>query len=284
MAIAGCAQTGDPVPGLPEGSGRFVFEDTAGNPGKPIPVWYHRPSGDIAGMRVVFVMHGRGRNADDYRDNWVALAEKNQFLIIAPEFSDEHFPGFWRYNIGNIFRATGDRKPESAWVPTLIEKIFDMLRERYGITAGKYDIFGHSAGAHVVHRMVLFKSNNRIRTAVAANAGWYTMLDEKFQIPYGIANAGLDAAGLRDAFATKLVILLGTADTDPHHHILRRTSEAMAQGRHRLERGRKFFTKARAAATARGVPFAWTLAYAEGVGHSGRRMAGFAAIILAAGK
>jgi poly(3-hydroxybutyrate) depolymerase len=281
MVIAEGPRSGGPGSELPAGSGRFVFEDMSGNPGKPIPVWYHRAKGFAAGKPVVFVMHGRGRNADDYRDDWIALAEANDFLIAAPEFADEHFPGFWRYNIGNLFNATGERKPESVWVPTLIEKIFDVLRERYGVTAEKYDIFGHSAGAHVVHRMALFKSNNRIRTAISANSGWYTMLDEGFNIPYGIANAGLDEARLRDAFATKLIVLLGTADNDPHHPILRRTSEAMAQGQHRLERGRNFFKQATAKAAELGSPFAWRLEHAEGVGHDGRDMARFAAKFLA---
>jgi hypothetical protein len=107
------------------------------------------------------------------------------------------------------------------------------------------------------------------------------MLDEGFNIPYGIANAGLDEARLRDAFATKLIVLLGTADNDPHHPILRRTSEAMAQGQHRLERGRNFFKQATAKAAELGSPFAWRLEHAEGVGHDGRDMARFAAKFLA---
>lgn len=283
MSTAGGSRAEGPGSNLPVGSGRFVFEDTAGNPEKPIPVWYHRSAGFAAGKPVVFVMHGHRRNADDYRDNWVALAEANNFLVVAPEFSDEHFPGSWRYNIGNAFRATGVRKPKSVWVFTLIEKIFDTLRQRYGVTADKYDIFGHSAGAQLVHRMVLFASKHRIRTAIAANAGWYTVPDDGAEIPYGIANAGLDPARLRGAFATKLIVLLGTADNDPYHSILNRSGNAMAQGRHRLERGRNFFKQAAAKAAETGNPFAWKIEFAEGVGHNSRGMARFAAKFLAAG-
>lgn len=283
MLTAGGSDAGDPGSSLPEGPGRFVFEDTAGNSGKPIPVWYHRAKSYEDGMPVVFVMHGNARNAEDYRDGWIALAEKHRFLVIAPEFSEKDFPGPWRYSIGNVFRATGDRKPEAVWVSTLIEKIFDRLRRRHGVTAEKYDIVGHSAGAQLVHRIVLFKAGNRIRTAIAANAGWYTMADDGVELPYGIAGSGIGHARLRDAFATKFIVLLGAADTNPYHHSLRRSDKAMAQGRHRVERGENFFRQAKAKAAELGGLFAWEIVYAKGVGHDGRRMADFAAELLGAG-
>jgi len=282
MAGSGCFQTGGSRRALVEGSGRFVFEDTAENPGKQIPVWYHRPAGDLSAMPVIFVLPGRFRNADGYRDHWVPLSREYGFLVVAPEFSMEHFPGMWRYGIGNVSRVTGERKPESVWIPTLIEKIFDTLRGDYGVTADRYDLFGRSAGAQLVHRMILFKSGSRVRTAIAANPGWYTMPDDSVGIPYGTANAGIDRETFRAAFAMDLVILLGTADKNSNHPFLRRAPEATAQGRHRLERGRNFFAKARKFAAGICSPFAWRLEYADGVGHSSHRMARFAARILKA--
>ena len=40
--------------------------------------------------------------------------------------------------------------------------------------------------------------------------------DDSVAIPYGTANAGIDRETFRAAFAANLVILLGTADSDPN--------------------------------------------------------------------
>jgi len=232
-----------------------------------------RPGGTDGHVPVVFVMHGVKRNGETYRDNWVAHAEAGKFLVVVPEFSTQHFPGSRGYNVGNVFETSGARKPVGQWTFSLIEKVFDALRRDHGITAEHYDIFGHSAGAQFVHRMVLFMPGARIRIAIAANAGWYTMVDDRRDMPYGLGGAGIDSVGLRGALTTRLVILLGDRDTDPNDKYLRRTAKAMAQGSHRFERGRNFFSTALKAATAAGMPFAWTQQIVPGVGHDNAGMA-----------
>lgn len=265
---------------LAAGTGSFVYVDKANNPDKPVTVWYHRPEGTDNTVPVVFVMHGVRRNGDTYRDNWIDLADENKFLVVVPEFSKKAFPGSWRYNMGNVFYAAGGRKPADEWAFTYIESIFETLRRDHKLTAEKYDIFGHSAGSQFVHRMVLFMPNARIRTAIAANAGWYTMVDPKVAMPYGLAETETDTARIRDALGTRLIVLLGEADNDPNHRFLRRATEAMAQGAHRLERGQTFFATARKFAEGIGAPFAWELETVPGVGHSNRKMAPAAAKLL----
>src|SRR3546814_7512423 len=75
------------------------------------------------------------------------------------------------------------------------------------------------------------------------------------------------------------VLLLGTADNDPHHHSLPDQPEAMAQGPYRLARGKKFFATAQAQAQRLQTPFNWTLSFAPDVAHSDKNMAPFAAKI-----
>jgi hypothetical protein len=58
--------------------------------------------------------------------------------------------------------------------------------------------------------------------------------------------------------------------------VLRHTPEAEAQGAFRFARGQFFFAQAARAAQARGLPFAWRLATAPGIGHSDPGMAPFA--------
>ena len=262
---------------LSDGSGSFEFLDGAENPDKPITVWYHKPKGTMLDLPVVFVMHGVKRNGERYRDNWVDLADKGKFLLVVPEFSKKHFPGSWRYNLGAVFRASLRPRPERDWAFTFIEKIFDTLRDEHGVTANQYDMFGHSAGSQFVHRMVLFKRGARIRRAIAANAGWYTMPDRSVEFPYGIASANVSDDHLREFLGMELIVLLGDRDTDPNHRFLRRSPEAMAQGKHRFERGHSFFEMGKKLAKELGADFKWRLEVVPGVAHSNRRMAPAAA-------
>jgi len=76
----------------------------------------------------------------------------------------------------------------------------------------KYDLFGHSAGGQLVHRLVMFSPENKIDRAIAANSGWYTVLDRDTVFPYGIKEAPIDKATLQQSLAKKLVVFLGEFD------------------------------------------------------------------------
>src|SRR3712207_6943257 len=69
------------------------------------------------------------------------------------------------------------RPPRSTLFPytTLFRSLFDFVREATGNPSEQYRIYGHSAGAQFVHRLALFVPEARFATAIAANAGWYTM-------------------------------------------------------------------------------------------------------------
>jgi hypothetical protein len=258
---------------LSAGSVSFDFPFMSGGASRRITVWYHRPAEAGADAPVVFVMHGQARNGATYRKYWIPFAEERRFVLLVPEFSREEFPGDANYNLGTMTAADGTRNPEAQWGYTAIENIFDAVRKANGLSRPRYDIYGHSAGAQFVHRMVLFKPDARYRVAVAANAGWYTMPDSGVAYPYGLGGSGMAPAGLAPAFGRRLVVLLGDQDIDPAHRSLRRTPEALAQGEHRHARGHTFFERARHVAEKMKVPFAWTLHVVPGVVHSNARMA-----------
>lgn len=251
------------------------FEVIAGTPDTPLPVkvYYFRPPAAGRDSPVVFVIHGAARDPRAARESWVPYARQRGFIVVAPEFSSESFPGSWRFQMGNVFTATGVRKPRAQWAFAAVERIFDVLRNDYGLRAERYDLFGHSAGGQFVQRMVLFMPQARIERAVAANAGWYTLPDDRVPLPYGLGGSAEGADALRLAFGVRLTLLLGSLDNNPNHRMLNRSAGAMAQGRTRLERGRTFYAAARKAARALGVPFHWKLRIVEGVGHDAKRMA-----------
>ncbi len=247
----------------------FVFEDW---PGPPLTVHHVEPESAAATSPVVIVMHGMGRNADEYRDAWRDAAQRHGLTVYAPEFDRRRFPGSQGYNLG------GSAAPEASPFAA-IEPLFDAIRARRGAQApDRYVLFGHSAGSQFVHRYLLLRPAPRLDLAIAANAGWYTTPDASVAWPYGLAGRG-DAARARlpAALQRPMIVLLGTADTDPAHASLRRTPEAMAQGPHRYARGLHFLERAGAAADAAGVPLGWRLETVPGVDHDFRRMSAAAA-------
>jgi poly(3-hydroxybutyrate) depolymerase len=242
---------------------------------RTIPVWYWLPEKSRADDPVLIVMHGVKRDAERYRDEWVPHARKYGCVLLAPEFSQAAFPGE-RYNVGRTSDESGQPLAREAESFSYIEPIFEAMKAATGNRSERYHLYGHSAGAQFVHRFLYFTPEARVERAVAANAGWWTLPEEQVEFPYGLRNSDVDAAALTVMLQRRLVVLLGTADSDPNHVYLRRTPEALAQGPHRFARGQFFYESGRRRAAALGLPFGWRQATAPGVGHSDKDMAEFA--------
>lgn len=272
--------------------GSFVWNDETGqtDPDKPIRVYFSRPDELRPDTPVWFSIHGMGRNGEGARNHLAEAAASEGALILAPEFTDEDWPGSSAYNLGNISTSESDRspKPRSEWSFSKIEALFDFVRETAApvIEADSYSMFGHSAGGQFVHRFLMWEPNARVKVAVAANAGWYTVpVDEAEEAawPYSVrrspdydagtpATDPLPEANLNAAFGKRLMVLLGEEDTLRTSN-LRQTANADAQGPHRLARGGYFFGKSQAEAERRDATFRWGLQTVPEVGHSGRGMA-----------
>jgi poly(3-hydroxybutyrate) depolymerase len=249
---------------------RIVVETPAGVQQK---VYLTRPVHLAPDRPIVFVMHGVGRNADEYRDQWHDLAIKHDFLLVVPEFSKRQFPGTEAYNLGNVFDAAGKLRPRAEWSFSAIEPIFDRVRGHFGMTTKAYAIFGHSAGGQFVHRFLYHVPNARVTRAVVANAGWYTMPLYNVAFPYGLRNSVVRSADLAAVLGMPVTILLGERDIDPEHPSLNQEPEAQLQGPHRFARGQAFFDAAADASVRLGVPFGWQLVTVPGADHDNRLMA-----------
>ncbi|MDG1827457.1 MAG: hypothetical protein P8H62_14460 [Henriciella sp.] len=263
--LIGCASSGE-VQKAASSTKSFTFSGWAG---PELRVFSVEPDGLAPDAPVVFVMHGVRRNADEYRDNWIKLAETHGFRVYAPEFTREDYPGAEGYNLGGI--APGQPRVPGAYES--LESLFEALRQNRGLTVNKYSVFGHSAGGQFVHRFACFANPPRLNFAIAANAGWYTMPDETIAWPYGLEDVEAAGCNLQDWLEKPLLILLGEEDTNPKGRNLRRTPEALDQGTHRLERGKTFYAAAKARAEAEGWTFNWTLATVPGVDHDNAGMA-----------
>lgn len=255
---------------------RFRFDDWAG---PAFPVWYFRPAGVAADAPILFVVHGRGRDADRYIADWVDLATENGFVVVVPEFTNEAFPGT-RFNHGGFADDQGRPLPRDRWSYSTIEPVFDAIVEREGLTTGRYILFGHSAGAQFVHRFVLTGGEPRLDRAISANAGSYAFTTDQVAWPFGVGGLPPGGWNAGQAYAQPMVVLLGTADNDPDYPSLPREPQAMAQGPHRLERGQRFYRIARADAVAQHAQFNWQCAFVPGVGHDNAGMAPYAMALI----
>ena len=88
---------------LPAGSGRFELP----NGPEPITVFTYKPPTYREGPLLV-VCHGVGRNAEDYRNFAITLAERFGAIVVAPMFDKERFPS-WRYQRGGLVGEDGKR-------------------------------------------------------------------------------------------------------------------------------------------------------------------------------
>jgi pimeloyl-ACP methyl ester carboxylesterase len=259
---------------VPSGKWSFVFTDRRGQADRPVRVYTYRPRQCESTCPIVFVLHGKSRAASNYRDYWELAADRFGFLVIAPEFAEKYWPGAASYNLGDV-DGNGDREK---WSYSVIEHLFDEMRDGQK----DYSIFGHSAGAQFVHRMMILLPGNRASLAMVANAGWYLMPEwrrdrARADWPHSLAGAPAGEKELRQALGRRMIVLLGEADTKTDDKDLDRSEGSMKQGANRLERGENFMGTATTAARDLGVKLAWELAYVPGVGHEGSKMSRAAA-------
>ena len=264
----------------PNSTGVFTFTPTGVLSDKSINVYYHTPQGDLTNFPILFSFHGGSRNADEYRDDWIQMANTNNFMVFAPEFNSDDFPSGDMYNLANIFQD-GDNpssdtfnSPDS-WTFSIIDQLFDFIKSEIGGNQTTYNAWGHSAGAQFLHRFVFYLPDSKLNIAVCSNAGWYTVPESGVVFPYGLLESQLSNSNLISAFSKKLYVHLGDADTDPNSSSLRHNDIVdEQQGLNRLVRGRYFFETSQEKAESLNATFNWEKTpEVSGVGHDHTAMA-----------
>lgn len=267
---------------LPVGESVYTMTEATGATNAPVSIYCYRAASWTVGRPIVFVFHGMNRNAVDYRAGWEDLADQDGLLVVCPEFTEAKYPGSRYYNTGNIMDKTngkGQLQSKDKWVFPAIDRIIRDVKTRMGADSSPVAIFGHSAGAQMVHRYALFGGSSEAALIMPANAGWYTMPNINVNFPYGLKGVPLTEAELKAAFAKPVVILLGEADTKRTEN-LRQTPEADAQGENRFERGQHFYYQGASEAARIGAQFNWQVVTVPGVGHNGDAMAQAAAQVI----
>jgi hypothetical protein len=272
------------------GFGQLSFMARDGN---ELPARTYRATGfDEHNGPIWFVIHGAKRTTERYIATVAPAAERHNALAIAITFSKQNYPSNRGFTL--IVTTEGDpddtalaegrwRNPED-YLHSEIEHVFESVRISLGGSQPGYYLFGHSAGAQFTHRLMTFLPHARVRGAVAANAGWYTLplsgSGKSYSMPYGLRGTPLNEADVSSLLAAPLTVLVGERDTktpgeDP---LVRGTMEAMMQGRNRRERGQYYYEMGRA--RAEDAPFGWRFATAPRAKHSSSQVIASAAFFL----
>lgn len=236
------------------------------NDGEPITLFTYKPPTYRDGPLLV-VCHGVGRNAEDYRNFAITMAERFGVIVVAPMFDKERFPSI-RYQRGGLVDASGRVQPAGKWTYAAIPGIVAHVRSLEGKPALRYYLIGHSAGGQFLVRLAAFLPGEAVRI-VAANAGSHLFPGREAAFGYGFGGLPEELSNdevLRRYLAAPLTLYQGTGDVvaDPN---MDATPAAMQQGPHRLARGRAAFAAAAKLARERGWAFNWRQVETAGIGH-----------------
>ena len=289
--------TGLSVSGLTAGkeTSKIRFQAKDGN---TLTAYTYRATGFSADHGpIVFILHGATRNAIDYLNRFKPLAEKYAALAIAPEFPESIYgPGSDRYTLAvgskktpytNTYLPKEWRTTEN-YLYSEIEHLFEAVKRQLGSGECTYRIWGHSAGGQFVHRLLTFRSDARVASAVAVNAGFYTLptfgngSDPNYFMPYGLQGTPLQNEAVRRLLQAPLVVLVGELDTDTGDESgsVRNSTAANFQGINRRQRAEFYYRMGEKEADRLGVKFGWRFAIVPEAGHSSRKVGPSAAWFL----
>ncbi len=252
----------------PEGKG----EVSVGEGDRTIQVFTYKPKGFSNGP-IFFVFHGAKRNADDYRDWSIALAEKHHAMVAAPLFDQERFLAHL-YSWGGILTKDGKLRDEKGWSFPLATEVIQTILKREGDPKRDHYLIGHSGGGQFLTRYVALEPVAAKRV-VAANAGTYAFPRLDWDWGYGFGKLPKDLQKedrFKKMVETPMTIYLGLEDTIPSGENFDASADANREGKVRLERGRNFFEYGQKLAKQKGWKFNWTKVEVPNVGHDANLM------------
>ncbi len=272
---------------IQNGSGEFLIEGGFQKE-KTIIVHTYKPQNLKADSPIVIIIPGAGRNGNDYRDAWIEKADKYNVLVLSPEYSEKNYPEFWSYNLAGMISDVKINKERTAmtsfkisenpneWIYEDFDRIFNLSKEKLNLQTDTYDLFGHSAGGQILHRLAIFKPDNKANRILASNSGWYTLPTDIESFPTGLKDSNKSEKDID--FSKNLVLFLGEKDdANETRGDLRHSPEVDQQGLHRLERGTYFYNESMKIASKLNAEFNWKLKIIPNVGHDYKAMSEAAA-------
>ena len=242
-----------------------------------VEIYYISPDVIDENTKVIFVIHGNSRNAEDYLSEWRPYIANKNVIVVAPKFTKESFKYF---ALLEMAQSSGKvNKDESEYINNSISLIFNFIKSKFSLNTQTYSMFGHSAGAQFTHRYMLLSHDKRISSAVIANAGWYTFISTA-EFPYGIKNAPIKISSdhIRWYTASKVNLLIGSDDVG--FKSLNTSKGAQIQGINRYERANNYFNTLIKEAEKNNYVLRWNFKVLDNVDHDYKKITPVAADIL----
>ncbi len=184
----------------------------------------YKEGGDRAYPLVVLI-HGTERGAQRYRDEFVALAESEQCIILAPLFpAGIETPG--ELDNYKFIEFRGMR------FDLILLDIVAEVSERYRLQSERFLIHGFSGGGHFVHRFLYLHPQRLVAASIGA-PGMVTLLDKSK--PWHVGIAGLEdrfgiAPDIRAMQGVRVQMIVGANDTEAWEITLLETSPLYMPG------------------------------------------------------
>ncbi|PHX84850.1 MAG: hypothetical protein CK538_09785 [Opitutia bacterium] len=240
--------------------------------GAPVTLYTYKPVGYSDGPLLI-VFHGVMRNADQYLEFAIPMAERFGMMLVAPRLDEGAFPDEEWYQRGGVLIAGGEANPKERWMFNVVDAIVADVRTRENQPTLPFYLIGHSAGAQFLVRLAAFQPGEA-RRIVAGNAGSLLFPSTDHGFGYGLGGLPVelrDDTMLRQYLAAPLTLYLGTADTTPRRRF-DASAAGMKQGPHRYARNLACFALAKAMAKERGWTFGWRKVEAPGIDHDAAGM------------
>ncbi|SIS44282.1 hypothetical protein SAMN05421760_101602 [Neptunomonas antarctica] len=215
-----------------------------------LPMWVFRPSHETNSQKVIIAVHGISRNSIEQIEAYSLLAEKHGLWLLAPEFSEENFPGYQRLA----------KDPLSPRSDLALNRLLLAYKTQRNITDLKIHLCGYSGGAQFAHRYALLHPYN-LASLTLVSAGWYTFPNDQQRFPRGLDNwpLWLGTARLKEFLNIPTIVMVGSKDTIRDGSL--RTSERLDrdQGINRLQRAEAWVNAANRAKEQQHLPADITL-------------------------
>ena len=242
-----------------------------------VEIFYITPEKINKDTKVIFVIHGNSRNAEDYLSAWIPHVINKNVIVAAPQFRKIDFRYFFLLEMAESSGKVNSNNNE--YINNSISLFFNYLKSKFSLSTETYRMFGHSAGAQFTHRYMLLSMDNRISNTVIANAGWYTFItDDEF--PYGINNSPIKISNEQIKwFVSKKANLLNGSD-DVGFPSVKNSKGANLQGLTRVDRAANYFDSLIMSAENRGYALRWNYRVLDRVDHDYIKVTPYAAQIL----
>ncbi len=266
---------------LERGEGMFTFQDPENKDLKPVDVHYYIPEdGNITTCPIIFVFQGNDRDYTYLMDTWGKDAKDKHYMVFIPQFNMKDYPLHLYQEVGVMDKKHTVLTPKNKTTASMVDRIFEYIKGHTSTLRNDFQIYGHSAGGQFVQRFMLFHDSPYVSRAVIGSPGWYTFPDKSTNFPYGIKDIPyIDSTTLKCYLNKDIVIQTATLDT-VREWFLRKTPEADAQGRNRLERGKRFYSYCQKYAAQHNWPFRWRMQTVVNVNHDAILMGKAASDIL----